>query len=75
MAKEKQPVVLDEKAAKLKALEAALGKIEKDFFGRAATPFKLITRKAIVPSDREIEINPRSRSARLRVAERVADEA
>ena len=31
MAKEKQPVVLDEKAAKLKALEAALGKIEKDF--------------------------------------------
>lgn len=51
------------------------GKIEKDFFGRAATPFKLITRKAIVPSDREIEINPRSRSARLRIAERVADEA
>ena len=31
MAKEKQPVGLDEKAAKLKALEAALGKIEKDF--------------------------------------------
>lgn len=31
MAKEKQPVELDEKAAKLKALEAALGKIEKDF--------------------------------------------
>ena len=31
MAKEKQPVVLDEKTAKLKALEAALGKIEKDF--------------------------------------------
>ena len=49
------------------------GKIEKDFFGRAATPFKLITRKAIVPSDEEIEINPRSRSARLRVAERIAD--
>ena len=31
MAKEKQPVEIDEKAAKLKALEAALGKIEKDF--------------------------------------------
>ena len=31
MAKEKQPIEIDEKAAKLKALEAALGKIEKDF--------------------------------------------
>ena len=49
------------------------GVIEKDFFGRATTPFKVITRKAIVPSNREIELNPRSRSAKLRVAERTND--
>ena len=49
------------------------GIIEKDFFGRATTPFKVITRKAIVPTDKEIEINPRSRSAKLRVAERIAE--
>lgn len=47
------------------------GIVEKDFFGRATTPFKLITRKAIVPSDEEITLNPRSRSAKLRVAERM----
>lgn len=49
------------------------GIIEKDFFGRTTTPFKVITRKAIVPTDKEIEINPRSRSAKLRVAERIAE--
>ena len=49
------------------------GIIEKDFFGRATTPFKVITRKAIVPSNEEIEQNPRSRSAKLRVAERTDD--
>ena len=47
------------------------GVIEKDFFGRATTPFKVITRKAIMPSNEEIESNPRSRSAKLRVAERI----
>ena len=47
------------------------GIVEKDFFGRATTPLKLITRKAIVPSDEEINLNPRSRSAKLRVAERM----
>mgnify|MGYP003302977773 CR=1 FL=1 len=47
------------------------GIVEKDFFGRATTPFKLITRKAIIPSDQEINLNPRSRSAKLRVAERM----
>ena len=49
------------------------GVIEKDFFGRSTTPFKVITRKAIVPTNEEIEINPRSRSAKLRVAERIAE--
>ena len=47
------------------------GIIKKDFFGRATTPFKVITRKAIAPSDEEIQTNPRSRSAKLRVAERI----
>ena len=47
------------------------GIVEKDFFGRATTPFKVITRKAIIPCDEEIATNPRSRSAKLRVAERI----
>ena len=46
------------------------GKMEKDFYGRVQTPFEMVSRKAIVPSDSELERNPRSRSARLRVAER-----
>ena len=47
------------------------GEVEKDFFGRSATPFKVITRKAIVPSPEEVERNPRSRSAKLRIAEKI----
>lgn len=43
------------------------GRIEKDFFGRAATPFEVVTRKAITPDAEELERNPRSRSAKLRV--------
>ncbi|MCM1151247.1 MAG: 16S rRNA (cytosine(1402)-N(4))-methyltransferase RsmH [Alistipes sp.] len=44
------------------------GEVEKDFFGRAQTPFEVLTRKAVVPSAGELERNPRSRSARLRAA-------
>lgn len=44
------------------------GKVEKDFYGRAQTPFELVSRKAIAPSAEEIERNPRSRSAKMRVA-------
>jgi 16S rRNA (cytosine1402-N4)-methyltransferase len=47
------------------------GEIEKDFYGNPLTPFKLITRKPVVPSDSEIEENPRARSAKLRVAEKI----
>lgn len=47
------------------------GRVEKDFFGRVTTPLSVITRKAIVPSDDEIALNPRSRSAKLRVAEKL----
>jgi 16S rRNA (cytosine1402-N4)-methyltransferase len=50
------------------------GRVEKDFFGRSTTPLRVITRKAIVPTDEEISINPRSRSAKLRVAEKMADD-
>ena len=46
------------------------GKVEQDFFGRATAPFEVITRKAIVPSAEEVERNPRSRSAKMRVAEK-----
>lgn len=47
------------------------GRQDKDFFGHLNTPFKIITNKPIVPSDEEIERNPRSRSAKLRVARRI----
>ncbi len=47
------------------------GKIEKDLFGRTTLPFKTINSKPIVPSKEEIERNPRSRSAKLRVAEKI----
>ena len=46
------------------------GKIEQDFFGCINTPFKLINNKVIVPTDEEQEKNPRSRSAKLRIAEK-----
>jgi 16S rRNA (cytosine1402-N4)-methyltransferase len=47
------------------------GTIEKDFYGNVLAPLKVITRKAIVPTDKEIEENSRSRSAKLRVAEKI----
>ncbi len=46
------------------------GKIEKDFYGRVSTPWKLINNKVITASDEEVERNPRSRSAKLRIAEK-----
>ena len=49
----------------------AEGKEEKDFFGNLLTPYRIITRKPIVPSDEEMESNSRARSAKLRIAERV----
>ena len=47
------------------------GKVEKDFFGKANTPFELINNKVIVPSDEEVQRNPRSRSAKLRIAQKL----
>ena len=45
------------------------GKVEQDFFGNRMSPFKLVNNKVIVPDCEEIEQNPRSRSAKLRIAE------
>lgn len=47
------------------------GNLEKDFFGNPLTPFEVVNRKVIVPSDEEQRNNPRSRSAKLRVAEKI----
>ena len=49
------------------------GKTEKDFFGNIQTPFRLINNKVIVPDEAEIERNPRSRSAKLRIAEKIEE--
>ena len=47
------------------------GKVEKDFFGKVNTPFQLVNNKVIVPSDEEVQRNPRSRSAKLRIAQKL----
>ncbi|MBE6275941.1 MAG: 16S rRNA (cytosine(1402)-N(4))-methyltransferase RsmH [Bacteroides sp.] len=46
------------------------GKAVQDFYGNIQTPFRLINNKVIVASDEEVERNPRSRSAKLRIAEK-----
>jgi len=47
------------------------GKVQQDFFGRSESPFRQIGGKVIVPDEEEQLRNPRSRSAKLRIAERV----
>jgi 16S rRNA (cytosine1402-N4)-methyltransferase len=49
----------------------AEGKVHQDFFGRTEAPFKTINNKVITPSADEQAQNPRSRSAKLRIGERV----
>ena len=48
----------------------AEGKMIQDFYGRIETPYKLVNNKVIVPTDEEQQRNPRSRSAKLRIAEK-----
>lgn len=47
------------------------GKVEKDFFGRVDVPLKAVNNRVIQPNEEEVERNPRSRSAKLRIAEKV----
>ena len=47
------------------------GKQVKDFYGNVETPFRLVNRKVIVPTEEEQRLNPRARSAKLRVAEKI----
>jgi len=47
------------------------GKVEQDFFGRVKAPLRVVNSKVITPSDEEVENNPRSRSAKLRIAEKL----
>jgi 16S rRNA (cytosine1402-N4)-methyltransferase len=47
------------------------GIANKDFYGNLLTPFKVITRKPVIPSEEEISENSRARSAKLRIAEKI----
>ena len=47
------------------------GRVGQDFFGRKNVPFRLVNNKVIAPSDVEQQQNPRSRSAKLRIAEKL----
>ena len=46
------------------------GKMEQDFYGRIQAPLKVVNNKVIVPTEEQVERNPRSRSAKLRIAEK-----
>ncbi|MFW6248467.1 MAG: 16S rRNA (cytosine(1402)-N(4))-methyltransferase RsmH [Bacteroidota bacterium] len=46
------------------------GNVKKDFYGNIISPFHLINKKVIMPDQEEIKTNPRSRSAKLRIAEK-----
>lgn len=47
------------------------GEVEKDFFGNEQKPFKVITRKAVMADEKEVAINSRARSAKLRIGEKL----
>ena len=49
------------------------GTVVKDFYGNVQTPFRAVNNKVIVPDDDEVARNPRSRSAKLRIAEKRED--
>ena len=49
------------------------GENEKDFYGRSLSPFELVNRKPILPTEEEISTNTRSRSAKLRVAQMIKE--
>ncbi len=47
------------------------GRLEKDFYGNIQAPLKVLNKNGTEPSEEEIRTNPRSRSARLRIAEKI----
>lgn len=47
------------------------GKVEQDFYGKKLSPLKLLTSKPVTASEEEVERNPRARSAKLRIAEKI----
>jgi hypothetical protein len=49
----------------------AEGKLKQDFFGKIETPYRAVNRQVIIPDNDEQEKNPRSRSAKLRIAEKI----
>jgi len=46
------------------------GRQQKDDYGNIERPFHVITKKPILPDEKEIQVNPRARSAKLRIAEK-----
>ena len=46
------------------------GRVEQDFYGRISSPFRLVN-KVTTPDEEEQQRNPRSRSAKRRIAEKV----
>ena len=63
---EDRPVKNFIKAGNLQGIE------QKDVYGNIIAPFSAVNRKVITPSEQELSINPRSRSAKLRIAQRNA---
>lgn len=49
------------------------GTVKKDFYGKIDRPYKILTKKPVLPTAAEIRQNSRARSAKLRVGERAAD--
>ena len=50
------------------------GKLKQDFYGRIESPFKLVKNKPVTSDSEEMQRNPRSRSAKLRIAEKMKNE-
>lgn len=50
------------------------GTVNKDFYGKIDRPYKVLTKKPVLPSAEELERNTRSRSAKLRVGLRIGEE-
>ncbi len=50
------------------------GEVRRDFYGKSLSPFKVVEKKPVLPSEEEISSNTRARSAKMRVAERVHDD-